>query len=140
MEMIEEKWHAMTEDAVCRELSTSRDGLTKEDAEQRLVQYGINALPVKKPPTLWEILLHQVLNPLIFILIAAAAASLAIGEITDATFCENNNLENAPQENGFLSPSVKMTGAPPTSCMLQSHSLLKSTPPSIWSYITIGHI
>jgi hypothetical protein len=29
-----------------------------------------NALPVKKPPTLWEILLHQMLNPLIFILIA----------------------------------------------------------------------
>ena len=84
--LCEEKWHAMTEDEVCRELSTSRDGLTDEDAEQRLAQYGINALPVKKPPNLWEILLHQILNPLIFILIAAAAASVAIGEITDAVF------------------------------------------------------
>ena len=84
--LCEEKWHAMTEDEVCRELSTSRDGLTDEDAEQRLAQYGINALPVKKSPTLWEILLHQILNPLIFILIAAAGASAAIGEITDAVF------------------------------------------------------
>jgi magnesium-transporting ATPase (P-type) len=86
MKMIEQKWHAMTEDAVCRELSTSRNGLTDEDAQQRLTQYGINALPVKKPPTLWGILLHQILNPLIFILIAAAAASVAIGETTDAVF------------------------------------------------------
>jgi magnesium-transporting ATPase (P-type) len=31
-------------------------------------------------------LLHQILNPLIFILIAAAAASVAIGETTDAVF------------------------------------------------------
>jgi magnesium-transporting ATPase (P-type) len=86
MKMVEEKWHAMTEDEVCRELSTSRYGLTDDDAEQRLAQYGINALPVKKPPTLWEILLHQILNPLIFILIAAAAASVAIREGTDAIF------------------------------------------------------
>jgi magnesium-transporting ATPase (P-type) len=86
MTISEEKWHAMTEDAVCRELSTSRDGLTHEEAEQRLAQYGINALPIKKPPTLWGILLHQILNPLIFILIAAAAASVAIGETTDAVF------------------------------------------------------
>jgi magnesium-transporting ATPase (P-type) len=86
MKMIEQKWHAMTEDAVCRELSTSRNGLTDEDAQQRLTHYGINALPVKKPPTLWGILLHQILNPLIFILIAAAAASVAIGETTDAVF------------------------------------------------------
>ena len=82
----EEKWHAMTEDEVCHELCTSREGLTHDEAKQRLVQYGVNALPVKKPPALWEILLRQIRNPLIFILIAAAAASVAIGEITDAVF------------------------------------------------------
>ncbi len=76
----------MTENAVCRELDTTREGLTDDEAVRRLVQYGVNALPVKKPPTVWEILLHQVLNPLIFILIAAAVASLAIGELTDAVF------------------------------------------------------
>lgn len=86
MKITEENWHAMTEEAVCHELHTSRDGLTHDEAKKRLVQYGINALPVKKPPALWEILLHQIRNPLIFILIAAAAASIAIGEGTDAIF------------------------------------------------------
>lgn len=46
MKMIEQKWHAIPEDAVCRELSTSRNGLMHEEAEQRLAQYGIDALPV----------------------------------------------------------------------------------------------
>jgi magnesium-transporting ATPase (P-type) len=86
MKISKEKWHAMTEEAVCHELCISRDGLTHDEAEQRLVQYGINALPVKKPPALWEILLRQIRNPLIFILMAAAAASIAIGEGTDAIF------------------------------------------------------
>ncbi len=86
MKISEEKWHAMTEEEVCNELCSSREGLTYDEAKQRLAQYGINALPVKKPPTLLEILLRQILNPLIFILIAAAVASVAIGEGTDAIF------------------------------------------------------
>ncbi len=36
--------------------------------------------------SLGRIILHQVLNPLIFILIAAAATSIAIGEAKDAVF------------------------------------------------------
>ncbi len=86
MKISEEKWHALTEDEVCNELCISREGLTHDEAGRRLAQYGINALPVKKPPTLLGILLHQILNPLIFILIAAAVASVAIGESTDAVF------------------------------------------------------
>ena len=86
MKITEEKWHALTEEEVCSKLCASREGLSPDEAGQRLVQYGVNALPVKKPPALWEILLHQIRNPLIFILIAAAAASVAIGEGTDAIF------------------------------------------------------
>jgi magnesium-transporting ATPase (P-type) len=54
--------------------------------QPRLAYYGPNTLPVKEPPTIWAILLHQVLNPLIFILLAAAVASVAIGEAADAVF------------------------------------------------------
>jgi magnesium-transporting ATPase (P-type) len=84
--MAEEKWHALPEEDVFYELQSSRKGLSSEEASKRLGQYGINALPIKEPPTIWEILLHQILNPLIFILIAAAGASLAIGEMADAIF------------------------------------------------------
>jgi magnesium-transporting ATPase (P-type) len=84
--MAEEKWHALPEEDVFYELQSSRKGLSSEEASKRLGQYGINVLPIKEPPTIWEILLHQILNPLIFILIAAAGASLAIGEMADAIF------------------------------------------------------
>jgi magnesium-transporting ATPase (P-type) len=43
-------------------------------------------LPEGKKVTLIQIILHQILNPLIFILVAAAVASVAIGEGKDAIF------------------------------------------------------
>ncbi|MFH1349868.1 MAG: HAD-IC family P-type ATPase, partial [Pseudomonadota bacterium] len=68
------------------ELQSRPEGLDPQEAAQRLQFYGSNTLPAKEPTTIWTILLHQVLNPLIFILLAAAVASLAIGEATDAAF------------------------------------------------------
>jgi magnesium-transporting ATPase (P-type) len=84
--LCEEKWHALDEQNVYGELQSGPDGLADSEAARRLTYYGPNTLPAKEPPTIWAILLHQVLNPLIFILLAAAAASLAIGEATDALF------------------------------------------------------
>ena len=71
---------------VYEELQSGPDGLDDQEAARRLAYYGPNTLPAKEPPTIWAILLHQILNPLIFILLAAAVASLAIGEGTDAVF------------------------------------------------------
>jgi magnesium-transporting ATPase (P-type) len=82
----DEKWYGLEEENILKELASSREGLDSVEAAKRLLFYGPNALPLKKPPTIWMILFHQIKNPLIFILIAAAIASLAIGEITDAFF------------------------------------------------------
>ncbi len=84
--LCEEKWHSLEEEAIFQELQSRPDGLNDGEAVERLRFYGPNSLPVKAPPTLWAVLLHQVLNPLIFILLAAAVASAAIGEDTDAVF------------------------------------------------------
>ncbi|MDD4463916.1 MAG: HAD-IC family P-type ATPase, partial [Desulfobacterales bacterium] len=84
--LCEEKWHSLEEEAIFQELQSRPDGLNDGEAVERLRFYGPNSLPVKAPPTLWAVLLHQVLNPLIFILLAAAVASAAIGEGTDAVF------------------------------------------------------
>ncbi|MGD8543365.1 MAG: HAD-IC family P-type ATPase [Desulfobacteraceae bacterium] len=81
-----EDWHALEEADVFEMLQSRSGGLEAREAERRLAFYGPNSLPTKEPPTLWAILLHQVLNPLIFILAAAAVASVAIGEVTDAAF------------------------------------------------------
>jgi magnesium-transporting ATPase (P-type) len=82
----QEDWHSFEESEIFRELDSSKDGLTSEEAEKRLKFYGENVLPSQKATTLVQIILHQVLNPLIFILTAAAVASIAIGEPKDAIF------------------------------------------------------
>ncbi len=79
-------WHAFEEQYVYEDLQTRFKGLDKTESAERLKFYGPNTLPVQEPPTVWAILLHQILNPLIFILLAAAVASLAIGEAVDALF------------------------------------------------------
>jgi magnesium-transporting ATPase (P-type) len=79
-------WHSFEEPKVFQELSSAIDGLNSEEAEKRLQYYGENKLPESRKVTLLKIILHQLINPLIFILIAAAVASVMIGEGEDAIF------------------------------------------------------
>src|SRR5690606_35126799 len=79
-------WHCLDESQLFDTLKTSRKGLATEEANQRLETYGANKLPAGARVTLGKIILHQVLNPLIFILVLAALASVAIGEAEDAVF------------------------------------------------------
>ena len=81
-----EHWHAFHKDELFSELNTSESGITVQEAGERLKFYGENRLPEGKKVTLMQIIIHQLLNPLIFILIAAALASVAIGEAKDAIF------------------------------------------------------
>lgn len=84
--LIDYPWHSKSKEEIEKLFDTGENGLSIEESAQRLEKYGENTLPVKAPPTLLKILLHQILNPLIFILLAAAVASLVIGELTDAVF------------------------------------------------------
>ncbi len=79
-------WHSLSGEAVLEYWGTRREGLSEAEAQERLKKFGLNALPAAKPPTLLEIILHQILNPLIIILLAAAGVSVLIGEATDAFF------------------------------------------------------
>ncbi|NMC37403.1 MAG: HAD-IC family P-type ATPase [Bacteroidales bacterium] len=84
--LAKEQWQAFRAEEIFSELKTSGNGITHEEAEERLKIYGENKLPEGKKVTLLQIILHQILNPLIFILVAAAIASVAIGEGKDAIF------------------------------------------------------
>ena len=79
-------WHCLDESQLLETLKTSRKGLAPEEVKQRLTTYGENKLPAGAKVTVVQIILHQVLNPLIFILVLAAIASVAIGEAEDAIF------------------------------------------------------
>ncbi len=85
-EITSEKWYSQALEAVYEKLGSSERGLTSDEARERLQRHGSNRLPEGKKNTLIQILLHQIINPLIFILIAAAIASIAIGEGEDAIF------------------------------------------------------
>ncbi len=79
-------WHALVEDAVYRKLQAIQEGLTSEQVEERLREFGKNILPAKKPPTFLQVVLHQFASPLIYILLIAGLVALAIGDVKDAGF------------------------------------------------------
>jgi Ca2+-transporting ATPase len=61
-------------------------GLTAVEARARLAKFGPNSLPEPRPPSFLRLFLQQFLSPLIYILVAAAAVSIAIGDAKDALF------------------------------------------------------
>ena len=64
---------------VLQELNSNvEQGLTSQEAGERLVKYGFNKLPEKKKTPLFLVFLSQFNDPMIFILLAAALLSVAI--------------------------------------------------------------
>ena len=61
------------------------NGLTQQDAQERLQKYGPNELTEKPRPGFLALLLIQFNNFLVIILIIAAVLSLLVGEFVDAT-------------------------------------------------------
>lgn len=64
----------------------SLKGLSSAEAVRQLEQFGENRLPVAGSPSFLKVLALQFLSPLIYILMASAALSALISEITDALF------------------------------------------------------
>ena len=64
---------------VLQELDSNvEQGLTSQEAGERLIKYGPNKLPEKKKTPLFLVFLGQFNDPMIFILLAAALLSVAI--------------------------------------------------------------
>ncbi len=79
-------WHAIGPEAVLESLETASSGLSDAEAAARIDRYGPNRLPRERPPTVWQIMLRQFRSPLIYVLAAAAAVSLSLGDLKDAAF------------------------------------------------------
>jgi P-type Ca2+ transporter type 2C len=78
-------WHSVPAAAVVIALG-SGSGLTTVEVEARRQTFGRNELPEPKRRGLIVTFVRQFLNPLIYLLLAAAAVSLFIGEESDAAF------------------------------------------------------
>lgn len=70
-------------DEVLNQLKTSASGLTDEEAEARLKQYGPNILSEEKKEGLFIKFIKQLINPMIIVLIVAAVISGLLKEIID---------------------------------------------------------
>ena len=79
-------WHADVLPDVMAALQATEQGLSARDAVERLRDYGPNLLPEKGATPLWQIVLRQFVNPLIYILVAAAVVSAVLGDLKDAAF------------------------------------------------------
>ena len=74
-------WYMNTKDSVLKELNVDPSkGLSEAEAKQRLEKYGPNALKEKKKKPFITKLIEQLLDPMVIILIIAAALSALTGD------------------------------------------------------------
>ncbi|MCC6902852.1 MAG: HAD-IC family P-type ATPase, partial [Polyangiaceae bacterium] len=78
--------HAVSVDDVLAALDTNGKGLTSQEAHERLTRFGRNELPHAEPPGIARVFFRQFLNPLIYILLVAAAISAVMRDWSDAGF------------------------------------------------------
>ena len=76
-------WHKKTVDDVINELKSSSQGISRDEAQKRLFEFGPNELTEKEKRTPLMMFLDQFRDFMILVLIAAALISGFIGELSD---------------------------------------------------------
>lgn len=79
-------WHTLTGEEALRSLACTAVGLSEAEAADRRAVFGANVLPRRKRAGVFAIYLRQFKNPLVYLLLAAAAVSVGVGDMTDALF------------------------------------------------------
>ena len=77
-------WHAMKDEELLQTLETGRQGLSSEEAQRRLKQYGYNELTEKKRAGIFTIILNQFRDIFVIMLLIAIAISFLVGAHEDA--------------------------------------------------------
>lgn len=77
-------WHAVTTEKAIQELSSSIEGLSVQETENRLLQYGENKLEEKNKKSIVGIIAAQFKELMTIILFVAAIVSAVVGEVSDA--------------------------------------------------------
>mgnify|MGYP001809797798 CR=1 FL=1 len=79
-------WATLPVAEIIQQLDSSEGGLTASEAALRLARDGSNHLPEPKSKPLIGVVLDQFRSPFIYLLLAAAGVSLALGHASDALF------------------------------------------------------
>lgn len=76
-------WYAESPDYALKNVDSSVKGLSSEEAKARLEKNGANVLPQKKPTSIFVMLFHELINPIVLILLVAMVFSFVVGELLD---------------------------------------------------------
>jgi P-type Ca2+ transporter type 2C len=77
-------WHSMETEELFKELATSANGLTQQEASERLEKLGLNEIKKEKGKSPIKLFLSQFTNVLMIILLIATGLSIVVGEVIDA--------------------------------------------------------
>lgn len=67
-------------------LESSKSGLTQEEAQKRLEEFGVNRLPSGKAPSIFQVFIRQFFNPMIYALLIVGIISFFLGHVSDGAF------------------------------------------------------
>ena len=79
-----EPWYRLDAESVIVALGSSRQGLSRTEAEDRLRRFGPNRLEQRKGPSRLVRFLRQFESPLVYVLLAAGLVTAAVGHYVDA--------------------------------------------------------
>lgn len=82
--MKNDRYYAMTIEEVFHRVQTSKEGLYSKEVKKRQQKYGKNELPKSEDFSVWDVVLQELLDPIVLLLLISVLASLLIGEIVDA--------------------------------------------------------
>lgn len=76
--------HTYSKDDLLKKLETDQEkGLSENEAEKRLESHGPNQLEEQEQKSLFQILIDQINNPIVYLLTAAAVLAFAFGDIPE---------------------------------------------------------
>ena len=81
---MEKKWYAFDKSFVLNDLNSRYDGLSSNEAKERIKKYGKNELPKKKRDSFFKLLIKGLLDPIVIILVITIVFSFIINEKFDA--------------------------------------------------------
>ncbi|NVC95493.1 cation-transporting P-type ATPase [Vibrio natriegens] len=85
MEETGDLWHNQSIERTFSKLSSQPDGLTPQESAQRLARFGANKLPTSHGRSVFQRLLSQFHNVLIYVLLVVMVVTAALGHWVDAT-------------------------------------------------------
>jgi len=77
-------WHKIPTDEALAALETRAEGLPTDETEIRQKHYGPNTIKSGRETSARNILLHQIANPLVYVLLAAIVVTVTIQHRADA--------------------------------------------------------